>query len=128
MSNLLALLGRENLDRLSSVAGGTVLCVPKYYGKPPRGGRDTSDRLSRLVGEPLAILLVFHFADSRIYVPKPRNAEPVDQRKLKRLARSNLSAREIATRLGGSATSRQVEKLRAKERTRNNARGGPAHG
>lgn len=128
MSNLISLLGRENLDRLSRVAGGTVLCVPKYYGKPPRGGRDSSDRLKRLVGEPLAILLVFHFADSRIYVPKPRDAEPVDHRKLKRLARTNLSAREIATRLGGSATSRQVEKLRNRERTKNATRGGPANG
>lgn len=120
MSHLLDLLGRENLDRLSNAAGGTVLYVPKHYGKPPRGGRDTSERLSRLMGPELAILLVFHFGDSRLYVPKPRNAEPVDHRKLRRLARSTLSAREITLRLGGRCTTRQVEKLRARERNRHN--------
>lgn len=120
MSNLLELLGRENLDRLSSVAGGTVLHIPKHYGKPPRGGWDTSKRLSNLVGPELAILLVFHFGMSRIYVPKPRNAEPCDRAKLKRLARSGRSAREITLMLGGTCTTRQVEKLRARERSKSN--------
>jgi hypothetical protein len=120
MSRLVALLGRENVDRLSKAAGGTVLYVPKHYGKPPNGGRDSSERLGRMFGESLAVLLVFHFSNSRLYVPKPRDAEPVDINKLRRLARSKRSAREITLLLGGACTNRQVEKVRERERKRHN--------
>lgn len=119
MSALARILGPENLARLSAACGGTRLYVPKYYGTPPKhignngGGRDTSKRLARLVGPDLGLLLVLHFGDSVIYVPKRRDAPTVDRRKLKRLARNpNLSATTIARRLG--CTTRTVEKARAK--------------
>lgn len=115
MSDLVALLGEDNLDLLASAAGGTKLFVPKHYGKPPGGGRDTSERLIRLVGPELAILLVFHFGDSSIYVPTRRASARVDVRRLRRLERQGLSARAIALLLGCSE--RTVEKHRQRSRT-----------
>jgi hypothetical protein len=114
MSDLLRLLGQENLDRMSEVAGGTRLFVPRHYGKTPGGGRDSSERLNRLFGESLAILLVFHFGDSEIYVPLPKERNPVDRRRLNRLARNRrLSANSIARMVG--CTRRTVEKVRARQ-------------
>ncbi len=121
MTDLVALLGQANVDRLCEAVGGTRLFVPRHYGKPPTGGRDTSERLVALVGEPLAILLVFHFGDSRIYVPKGSTDGPVDVGKLKRLSR-RMSQRQVARRLGCSE--RTVEKHRAKARTKSLKRKG----
>lgn len=122
MSDLASILGTENLDRLSAAAGGTRLYVPKHFGKPPNGGRDTSERLVKLVGPDLGLLLVFHFGDSVIYVPLPRQGGPVDRRKLKRLARRhNLTNKQIARRVGCSI--RTVEKLRAAIRASSQTQG-----
>lgn len=113
MTNLAALLTPDDLATLSRAAGGTKLYIPKHYGKPPNGGRDTSPRLLALVDEPLAVLLVFHFGDSVIYIPKAKDAPPVDRTKLKRLARNrSLSTPEIARK--ANCTERTVEKHRAK--------------
>lgn len=114
MTDLVALLGRENVERLADVAGGTRLFIPRNYGKPPRGGRDTTERLNGLVGPELAILLVFHFGGEAIYVPRLKPADPIDPAKLKRLERKGLSAREVALQLGCCA--RTVEKHRQKTR------------
>jgi hypothetical protein len=123
MSDLVTLLGEDNLDRLASAAGGTKLFVPKHYGKPPGGGRDTSERLIKLVGPELAILLVFHFGDSSIYVPRRKPSTPVDARRLKRLERQGLSARAIALLIGCSE--RTVEKHRQRSRLAERTRKGP---
>lgn len=113
MSDLLEILGQQNLDRLSRAVGGTPLSIPRHFGTPPNGGRDTSIRLIRLVGPDLALLLVLHFADSTIYVPRPANAPTADPKVLKRLAAKRaLSARVIALKLGCST--RTVEKARAR--------------
>jgi len=114
MSKLVRILGQENVERLAEAAGGTRLFIPKHYGKPPGGGRDTAARLVDLVGESLAILLVFHFGDSTIYVPTLAKAEPVDVKRLKRLERKGLSAPEIARLL--RCSERTVEKHRARSR------------
>jgi len=119
MSDLLSRIGRANLERLASVAGGTRLFIPKHYGKPPNGGRDGSARLVALVGPDLAVLLVFHYGDSRIYVPTLRPAKPVDRRKFNRLA-GRKSNREIARNLGCSV--RTVEKLQAKAQAARSAK------
>lgn len=105
------LLGPENARRLSEVAGGTRLCIPKHIGKPPRGGR-TPTKLEILVGPELAALLVFHFGDSCIYVPMNGAARPVDRRKAAALIRKGLSAPAIALKLGCST--RTIEKHRAR--------------
>jgi hypothetical protein len=112
MSELRRLLGPVQFNRLCDLAGGTRVHVPKHYGKPPSGGRDTSVRLKRLFGEPLAILLVFHFGDSVVHVPKRRGNIPFDRAKLKRLARTNLSANRIARKVG--CDRRTVEKTRSR--------------
>lgn len=115
MTDLRAMLGDEHLATLSRVVGGTRLYIPMNFGAPPHGGRDTSKRLVALFGEPLALLLVFHFGGGRIYVPKTEGAKPVDVGKLKRLSR-RLSARQVARRIGCSV--RTVEKHRARSRTK----------
>lgn len=115
MTDLVALLGQDHVDTLSKAVGGTRLYVPKHFGRPPGGGRDSSDRLVELFGEPLAILLVFHFGDSRIYVPKGSTSGPVDVGKMNRLSR-RMSQRQVARRLGCSE--RTVEKHRARTRTK----------
>lgn len=113
MSELRQLLGQVQFNRLCDIAGGTRVHVPKHYGKPPNGGRDTSRRLKRLFGESLAILLVFHFGDSVLHVPKRQGNAPFDRAKLKRLARRrDLSANTIARRVG--CDRRTVEKRRAR--------------
>jgi hypothetical protein len=116
MSELERLLGPENLKRLAEAVGGAHLSIPKHFGKPPTGGRDTSVRLISLVGESLAVLLVFHFGDSRIYVPRLKPAEPVDRNRLRRLDREGMSAPEIARAL--QCSTRTVEKHRARSRAR----------
>ena len=113
MTDLATILGPDRLKVLAIAAGGTRLFVPKHYGKPPGGGRDTSKRLAALVGEDIALLLVFHFGDSTIYVPTGRTGQ-VDPKAIKRLTRKGLSARAIATLVGCSE--RSVEKHRAKLR------------
>lgn len=120
MNDLAAILGAENAKRLIEVAGGTRLSIPQHLGRPPReagnngGGHDTAKRLIDLFGEPLAILLVFHFGGrDRIYVPKASGPIRVDVGKLKRLSRT-MSARQVARRLNCSV--RTVEKHRAKLR------------
>lgn len=110
MTNLASLLGDENVRRLTEAVGGTRLFIPKHYGRPPGGGRDTSKRLIAMVGPELAILLVFHFGDSSIYVPRGKPSGPVDRKRLKRLERRGLSARAIALAIGCSE--RTVEKHR----------------
>ena len=101
MSELRRKLGTVQFNRLCDIAGGTRVPIPKYYGKPPNGGRDTSRRLDRMFGSSLAILLVFHFGDTLIRVPKHRGNASFDKHKLNRLAkRSDLSANEIARRVG----------------------------
>jgi hypothetical protein len=115
MMDLPTLLGEDVLDRLASIAGGTKLFIPKHYGKPPGGGRDTSERLIKLVGPELAILLVFHFGDSSIYIPSRRASTRVDARRLRRLERQGLSARAIAIILGCSE--RTIVKHRQRGRT-----------
>lgn len=113
MSELRRLLGPVEFNRLCDIAGGTRVHIPKHYGKPPNGGRDTSIRLKRLFGEGLAILLVFHFGDSVLHVPKRRGNMPFDRAKLKRLARSDLSANAIARKVG--CDRRTVEKTRSRQ-------------
>jgi hypothetical protein len=115
MSDLLKLLGKENLDRMSAILGGTRFFIPRHYGKPPTGGRDSSVRLKRLLGEPLAILLVFHFGGSEISVPLPNGRQPLDRPRLARMSRRrDLSASTIARRIG--CTRRTVERCRARQR------------
>lgn len=120
MSDLVALLGKENLERLSSAVGGTRLFIPKHFGKPPGGGRDGSERLVRLLGEPLAILLVFHFGEGVIYVPRAGPRGSINPERLKRLVRQGLTNKEIARRFGCSE--RAVEKRRAKSRSNDNGK------
>jgi hypothetical protein len=117
MSELRRRLGPLMFDRLCQVAGGTRVVVPKHYGKPPNGGRDTTRRLKRIFGESLAILLVFHFGDSRLNVPKYRGSKPLNHAKLKRLARQrHLSAMTVARKAG--CDYRTVEKLRSRIKRR----------
>jgi hypothetical protein len=99
MSELRRLLGPVQFNRLCDIAGGTRVHIPKHYGKPPNGGRDPTNRLKRLFGESLAILLVFHFGDSVLHVPKRQGNAPLDRKLLNRLVkRSDLSANAIARR------------------------------
>lgn len=113
MSELRRLLGQIEFNRLCDRAGGTRVHIPKHYGKPPNGGRDTTPRLKRLFGESLAILLVFHFGDSVIRVPLRHGSAPLNRRKLKRLVnRRNLSANTIARRVG--CDRRTVERYRSR--------------
>lgn len=118
MSELRQLLGPVAFNRLCDIAGGTRVYIPKHYGKPPNGGRDTSHRLKRTFGESLAILLVFHFGDSVIRVPTRRGNTSWDERRrvtnrLKSLVkRSDLSANTIARRVG--CDSRTVERHRSR--------------
>jgi hypothetical protein len=109
MSELRRLLGPEAFDNLREVAGGTRIRIPKHYGRPPGGGWDSSRSLNRLVGESLALLLVFHFGGSVINVPKASNST-FDRAKLRRIVNRPLSANRIA-RLAG-CDRRTVEKYR----------------
>lgn len=102
MTNLGTLIGSDNLERLQRVAGGTRLHIPLNMGPPPTGGRNGFARLSDLVGAELAALLVFHFADSRIYVPVATRSGPVDPKAVARLDRRGLKLREIVRLVGCS--------------------------
>lgn len=113
MSELRRLLGPIAFNRLCDVAGGTRVHIPKHYGTPPHGGRDTRRRLNRLFGESLAVLLVFHFGGGVIHVPQRAGHNGFDRHKLKRLAkRRNISANEVARRVG--CDRRTVEKHRSR--------------
>jgi predicted DNA-binding transcriptional regulator AlpA len=115
VNDLAQLLGEANLQRLADVAGGTRLSVPLHAGKPPNGGRDGYARLSRLVGADLAVLLIFHFGDSTLYVPRLESGHAVDPKEVARLTRRGLKARDIARVL--CCSERTVYKHRARTRT-----------
>lgn len=95
-------LGRDNAKRLSQLVGGTRLHVPSRIVPPATGGRDGFKRLARLLGHDLAVLVVLHFGDSRLYVPRGSQSAPVDPRTVARLTRKGWSASRIARRLGCS--------------------------
>lgn len=119
MSELSRLLGPVMFNRLCDLAGGTRVHIPKHYGKPPNGGRDTTVRLNRMFGASLAILLVFHFGDSVIRIPNRKGNRPFDERRavakrLKRFTNRDLSANAIARRVGCDA--RTVERHRSRNR------------
>lgn len=105
-------LGRDNAERLSSIVGGTRLHVPVDLTK--------SDRLRRLLGDDLAVLVILHFGDSRLSVPltvhgRGAQGKPVDPRKVKRLVGKGWSSSRIARHLG--CTERCIETKRAKLRS-----------
>lgn len=113
MSELRLLLGPVMFARLCDLAGGTRVHVPKHYGVPPHGGRDTRQRMGRLFGESLALLLIFHFGGGAIHVPLPSGHNGFDRTKLKRLVkRKDLSSNEVARRVG--CTRRTVENYRSR--------------
>lgn len=114
MTDLVATLGRDNVQRLADVAGGTRLSIPLHLGKPPNGGRNGFARLSALVGAELATLLIFHFADSALYVPRLERSGPVDPKAVARLAKRH-NVPEIARRL--RCSERAVFKHLARTRT-----------
>jgi AraC-like DNA-binding protein len=61
-----------------------------------------ADRLTRLLGRDLAVLVVLHFGGERIYVPRLDVGTVVDVAKVAALTRKGLSLSEIATRLNCS--------------------------
>lgn len=101
-------LGADNAKRLSSIVGGTRLSVPGLLAN--------ADRLKRLVGDDLAVLLVLHFGDSRFYVPTGGPRAPVETAKVKRLSAKGHSSARIARALGCSE--RTVDAKLAKLRSR----------
>lgn len=101
-------LGHEHAARLSEIAGGTRLHVPRDL--------DNATRLKALLGDELAVLVVLHFGDSRLYVPVATRSGPVDVRKIKKLAARGWSSARIARELRCSENT--VDKKRAKLRTR----------
>lgn len=116
-------LGDAHAARLSSIIGGTRLRIPMGTRRPEGGGRDGFKRLVGLVGEELAILLVFHFGDSVIYVPVAVRSLKVDLGAVAAL--SHLSAAKAARRLGCSERTvdakRAVLKSRKPKRERKSA-------
>ncbi len=107
-------LGSANADRLSAIAGGTRLHVPLHVTTPASGGRDGFKRLALLVGEDLAILLVLHFADTRLYVPTGQPNRPVDAKAVSRLTKRGWSAARIARKL--RCSDRAIHEARANVR------------
>lgn len=109
-------LGAEQLAKLSTIVGGTRLHVPSSTLPPATGGSDGFARLSALVGRDLAILLVLHFADSRIYVPRGKRSAQVDARKVARLDAQGWSATRIARKLGCSNRTIHAARSRIKRK------------
>ena len=95
-------LGSDHAAELSRIVGGTRLHVPSRVEAPSTGGRDGFKRLSALLGYDLAVLMILHFGDSRIYVPRGTKSKPVDIRLVARLSRRGMSASRIAQRLNCS--------------------------
>jgi hypothetical protein len=95
-------LGPEAAAKLSAIAGGTRLHVPSRVTPPPTGGRDGFKRLAKLLGHDLAVLVVLHFGDSRIYVPRSTPPKPVDAKAVARLTKRGWSAARIARKLNCS--------------------------
>lgn len=108
-------LGPDNAARLSRIAGGTRLHVPSRVEAPSTGGRDGFKRLERLLGYDLAVLVVLHFGDSRLYVPRADRSDPVDVKTVARLTRRGLSASKIAKKL--KCSDRTVHAKRAQALT-----------
>lgn len=105
---IVARLGQDDADRLSQIAGGSRLHVP--------GQLRNADRLKRLLGDELAIRVVLHFGDSRMYVPKPRRSDPVDVKAVARLTNRGLNARAIADKLGCCDRTVHAKRALARER------------
>lgn len=101
-------LGQHDAERLAAIVGGTRLHVP---GDPRNRGR-----LASLLGDDLALLVIFHFGDSRFYVPTLAKTQGIDLRKLKRLANRGWSSARIAREL--KCSERTVDAKRAQFRSR----------
>lgn len=107
-SALVDRIGPAHAETLARLVGGTRLHVP--------GQIRNIGRLRKVVGEDLAVLLVFHFGDSRIYVPRPTTSPPVDVRTVARLTNRGASARTIAKRLGCCDRTVHAKRALARER------------
>lgn len=101
-------LGDVDAARLSEIVGGSRLHVP--------GQLKNAARLKRLLGDDLAIRVVLHFGDSRMYVPKPQRANPVDVKAVARLTNRGLNARDIAAKLGCCDRTVHAKRALARER------------
>jgi len=110
-------LNRTNAERLVAIVGGTRLHVP--------GRLVNADRLRRLLGPDLAVLVVLHFGDSRLSVPRSLDGPggrrtPIDLRHLKRLVAKGWSTARIAREL--QCAERTVHAKRAILRSRTSSR------
>jgi hypothetical protein len=114
VSALVERLNRANAERLVAISGGTRLHVP--------GRLANAGRLTKLLGEDLAILVVLHFGDSRLAVPLTLDGpggprKPVDLRKLKRLVAKGWSSARIARELQCSERTIYAKRAALRSRT-----------
>lgn len=106
-------LGAENADRLAQLVGGSSINVPETM----RCARSLKARL----GDHLATLVVLHFGDSRLYVPKRFGPDDVRSHRIDgvevvRLTAEKWTAAQIARHL--RCSERTVHSWRAKHRAR----------
>jgi DNA-binding NarL/FixJ family response regulator len=114
MSALVAALGHVRVRKLTAIAGGRALFIPRMTADP--SSQAARARLVGLVGVDIATDLITTFAGTRVYIPAGptthnSRANPIDARKVDRLTKRGKSAAEIATALG--CTVRTVHKKRA---------------
>lgn len=113
MSILALSIGQDQLERLSRILGGTRLRIP---GQLDNG--NAPEAFARRVGNAdLAVLLILHFGDSVIYVPRLTlggGPERVTVKAVMRLTERGKSAGEIALIL--HCSNRAVYRKRAKHK------------
>ena len=111
-SRLAATIGPKSLANLAKLVGGTRLYVPLDF--------DKANRLRSRIGDDLAILLIFHFAGSRFYVPTLKPPAKPSRRQIIALTQAGRSAPEIARRIGCS--DRTIHTHRNRKRTKGNTK------
>jgi len=114
MTVLTDALGHRTARRLSTLAGGRSLLIPRMDSDP--SSIKARKRLAALVGADLAADLITALAGLRVYIPRGPSAHnsranPIDIRKVDRLTKRGKSAAFIAGKLGCSE--RTVYKKRA---------------
>lgn len=107
MTNLERRLGSEIFDQLVRKAGGTRISVPDDIESSY-----CRQALETRFGQPVALLLIFHFPGEIVYIPKNAARTRVDDIRVARMTKRGRSAAAIARKL--NCSDRAVHASRAR--------------
>ena len=103
-------LGSEIFDQLVRIAGGTRISVPDDIASSY-----CRSVLEKRFGQPVALLLIFHFPGEVVYIPKNNARTRVDDILVARMTKHKQSASTIARALNCSERAVHASRARCRQ-------------